>query len=276
LRAAQWHGDIRGGRRLAGPGGVLNGGQRPQPTPARAAARRLVIAFQFLTALPTPRLPDAEPDDLTRSAPFFPLVGLVVGLGLAGAVMLGGLINPAVAALAGTLFWVAVTGGLHLDGLGDVADGLGAAHGDPERFRLVLRDPHAGSFAVIAIVLQIAAKLVLLGSLPLAADLWALLLIPAWARWGAMVWSASLPPLWEGSGERFSREIGWWAIALWGVALAGASLLAAPSLLAALIVTPLIGLLWYARLGGISGDCIGASIEITETMLLLALLAGSA
>jgi adenosylcobinamide-GDP ribazoletransferase len=255
---------------------MLNGGQQPQPTPGRAATRRLIVAFQFLTALPTPPLRDAEPADLSRSAPFFPLVGLVIGLGLAGAVMLGGLINAGVAALAGTLFWVAVTGGLHLDGLGDVADGLGAAHGDPERFRLVLRDPHAGSFAVIAIVLQIAAKLVLLGSLPLAADLLALLVIPAWARWGAMVWARTLPPLWAGTGERFSQEIGWGAIIAWGVALAGASLLAAPSLLAALIVIPAIGLMWYARLGGVSGDCIGASIELVETTLLLALLCGTA
>jgi adenosylcobinamide-GDP ribazoletransferase len=236
----------------------------------------MVVAFQFLTALPTPRLPDAEPDDLTRSAPFFPMVGLVIGLGLAVAVILGGLINPAVAALAGVGVWVAVTGGLHLDGLGDVADGFGAAHGDPERFRIVLRDPHAGSFAVVTIVLQIAAKLVLLGSLSLGANLWALALIPAWARWGALVWSRTLPPLWAGIGEHFSREIGWTAIALWGAALTAASLIAAPSLLAALLAVPLIALFWRWRLGGISGDCIGASIETVETMLLLALLAGTA
>src|SRR3546814_8307920 len=60
---------------------------------------------------------------------------------------------------------VAVTGALHLDGLGDIADGSGAAHKDRERLLAVLGDPHAGSFAVVAIALQLIAKLVLLHAL---------------------------------------------------------------------------------------------------------------
>jgi adenosylcobinamide-GDP ribazoletransferase len=254
---------------------VLNGG-RHQDTPPPGVGSRLVAAFQFLTRLPTPPLKTVGPADFSRSSVFFPLVGGVIGFCVVLAAMLGGMINAAVAGLAGVLVWVAVTGGLHLDGLGDVADGFGAAHGDPERFRQVLHDPHAGSFAVIAIALQIAAKLVLVASIIAAGQLWPLALIPAWARWGALVWSRALPALWSGTGERFAAEIGWLSIVLWGTVLAVASAWLAPNLLAALVIIPAALLFWRWRLGGISGDCLGASIEITETLLLLALLVGTA
>ncbi len=254
---------------------MLAGGQRPDPMMA-GIARRLIVAFQFLTCLPTPRIADLQPADLSRASVFFPLVGVVIGLCVTLGAFAGSLINPAVAAVAGVVVWVAVTGGLHLDGLGDVADGFGAAHSDPERFRAVLHDPHAGNFAVIAIALQIAAKLVLLGSIAATGHVWPLVLIPAWARWGAVVWSRLLPPLWSGTGARFAQEIGWQAIIAWGVALTLASTWIAPTLLASLVVIPAIAAFWRWRLGGITGDCLGASIELTENLLLLALLAGTA
>ena len=255
---------------------MLNGGAHHESRLA-GIGRRLVVAFQFLTRLPTPPLGDVAPADFTRSSVFFPLVGAVIGLCIVLALMAGALINPSVAALAGIIAWVAITGGLHLDGLGDVADGFGAAHSDPQRFREVLHDPHAGNFAVIAIALQIAAKLVLLGSIAAASGaFWPLMLIPAWARWGALVWSRTLPALWRGTGERFSAGIGWHSIILWGAALSLASAWAAPNLLSALVVVPLVALFWRWRLGGISGDCLGASIEVTESLLLLALLIRSA
>jgi adenosylcobinamide-GDP ribazoletransferase len=254
---------------------VLARGEQPKARPP-SVARRLIVAFQFLTRLPMPMLADVAPEDLSRSSVFFPLVGAVIGLAVAVATLAGGLLNSAVAGLAGGVVWVVITGGLHLDGLGDLADGIGAAHGNPERFRAVLHDPHVGSFAVIAIVLQIAVKLVLLGSVAASGDAFAVLLIPAWARWGAMVWSRTLPALWPGSGARFAAEIGWLPIGAWGLALALASAFLAPPLLAALVLAPAIVVFWRWRLGGISGDCLGASIEIAESLLLLALLAASA
>src|SRR5262249_36474098 len=108
----------------------------------------LIIALQFLTRLPTPRLASEEP--LARGALYVPLVGLLLGALLALAVWTGSQIGPWIGALAGLILWIWATGGIHLDGLGDVADALAAAHKRPERFREVLADPHAGSFAVIA------------------------------------------------------------------------------------------------------------------------------
>ena len=66
--------------------------------------------------------------------------------------------------LLGLFVWVVITGGLHLDGLGDVADALAASHRSPDRFLEVVHDPRIGAFGVMAIALQLIAKLVLLGA----------------------------------------------------------------------------------------------------------------
>ena len=92
--------------------------------------------------------------------------------------------RPWLAAVLALLVWVWVTGALHIDGLGDVADALGAAHGSPERFLAVLKDPHIGVFGAVAIILQLLLKLVLLAEVMATAHPpWAIVLIPAWARW---------------------------------------------------------------------------------------------
>lgn len=237
--------------------------------------RRFLLAVQFLTRIRTPQVRGFAEEDLTRSAVFFPAVGLVIGaLLLVPAWLLG--THPLLAGFGLVLVWVWVTGALHLDGLGDVADGLGAAHSSPERLLEAMKDPHIGTFGVVAVLLQVLAKLVL-GAEVIAADiLWALLLVPAWARWSALVLSHILPALRQkGMGERFKHETHWWSIALWAVVLSAASSLLAPALLAALPVTVLVALYWRWRLGGISGDCLGASTEVVESVLLAALLVGA-
>ena len=241
------------------------------------STRHLILAVQFLTRLPTPQIDMPEPGELSRTAPYFPLVGLMVGGVLALAVWVGGLVNPWLGALAGILAWVWVTGGLHLDGLSDVADAFGAAHRDPERFMEVLKDPHIGSFGVLAIVLQVAAKLVLLASIPHAHWPWALfaiLLVCAWSRWGALVWSLHVPALQAGMAKNLSGGSGRAVMLGWCGALMIASAFVAPWLLAALVIVPLIALYWRRVLGGLTGDCMGASIEVTESLLLFALVVG--
>jgi adenosylcobinamide-GDP ribazoletransferase len=234
--------------------------------------RGLILAVQFLTRLPTPRVAAPQLTEFSRSAVWFPLVGLLIGAVLVLAVWLGSWSGPWLGALAGLIAWVWVTGGLHLDGLGDVADALGAAHHDPERFAEVIRDPHVGSFGVIAIVLQLLAKFALLVEFAVSPRPWALLMVPAWARFGTLVWSVAIPPLHKGLGERFSWEIGRPAIAAYAVALAIASSWLATPLLGALAIIPGIALYWRWRLGGVTGDCLGAGVEITETLLLLLLI----
>ena len=230
----------------------------------------LRVALQFLTRLPVPPVRDRSPDDLARSAVWFPVAGALIGGFVALALWGGAWVGPAFGALCALVVWALITGALHLDGLGDVADGLGAAHRSRERFLEAVRDPHAGSFAVVAIVLQLLAKLVLLAELP-GAPIGALILVPAWARWAPLVLGPALPALGDGLGARFARGIGWRPAAFWALVLSAASLWLAPSLMGALVIVPALALFWKRRLGGITGDCHGASIEVTETLLLAVL-----
>ncbi len=238
--------------------------------------RSFTYALKFLTRLPVPRVEGLSADDLPRSAPWFPLVGGIVGAAVGAALWAGAHASPSIGALCALLVWVVITGGLHLDGLGDVADALAASHRSPERFLAVLRDPHIGAFGVMAIALQLIAKLVLLADLPVMEALPALVLVSAWARWGPLVWALVSPPLAGGSGERFASQIDWRIVAAEGIALALLSAWLAPVLLAALLVVAAVAAYWKLRLGGMTGDCLGAGIEVTETALLFILAAAMA
>lgn len=241
-----------------------------------AHIRSFSHALQFLTRLPAPAIDVFDPADLSRSALWFPVVGAIVGAIVAAAVTVGGLASPWIGALLGLVAWVWVTGALHLDGLGDVTDALAGSHRSPEKLLQIMRDPHLGAFGAIAITLQLIAKLVLLAEVGTQAGFMPLILIAAWARLGAPVWSLTVPSLATGSGERFSWQIDPRFIAAEAAVLTLITVWFAPLLLAALLIIPAVALYWRYRLGGITGDCLGAGIEVTETLLLLLLAFGIA
>ena len=230
--------------------------------------KALVLALQFLTRLP---LPDVRADtaDFAAAIRWFPLAGLLVGLAVWGGMWAGTLIDPWLAALSGVGVWVAITGALHLDGLGDAADAAGAGHKGVGRVSSVLADPHIGSFGVVAITLQLAAKLVLLFLLAQRGGTWALPAIAYTARIGPLVWALTLPPLHEGLGSRFAVAVQWRHVALW-CAIGSVAAWFVPALPLAMPVFWLWHVWVRSRLGGISGDSHGAGIEVTETVLLLA------
>ena len=230
---------------------------------------RLIVAFGFLTRLPMPRVA-VEADDFAAAIRVYPLVGLAIGVLVALAGWLGAHVDPWTGACAALLAWIAVTGALHLDGLADLADGLGAAHGDRTRLLAVMADPHIGSFGVVAIAGQMIAKLVLLHAAGLA-GWWALILVPFAARMGPLVWARLLPPLRPGGlGAAVAGAVRNRDLLGWGLMLALAAV-AAP----ALVVLPVLVLgvaSWLRRtLGGVTGDAHGAGIEIVETGLLAAI-----
>lgn len=229
----------------------------------------LILALQFLTRLPLPRV-QSDARDFAAAMRWFPAAGLVVGAAIAGPWLLLYERDPWLAALAGLIGWITMTGALHLDGLADVADGLGAAHGEPERLRAVMADPHVGSFSVVVLVLQLMAKLVLLHALPVA-QAGALIALPALARIGPIAWTLFLPPLHEGLGTQFRSRVARPHLLCWALAAIVASVMLSPALLAVFVFVPLWGWWLRSRLGGISGDGHGAGIEIVETALLGAL-----
>lgn len=237
--------------------------------------RSLRLATQFLTRLPVRRVEDFSPRELSRSALWFPLVGLGVGaVTLLPAAFMGP--RPLLTAALGVLIWTWMSGALHLDGLADLTDALAASHRDPERFLRVLSDPHVGAFGVVSVVLVLLLKTAALAALS-GYTLYAVALIPAWARLGPLLWRRWLKPLKSGQGEHFAQHPlhGGWIVA-WLIVLLGASVLLAPVLCLAPLAIAGWGYWLKRRLGGMTGDCLGAGIEVCETVLILALaLAGT-
>ena len=131
-----------------------------------------------------------------------------------------------------------------------------------------MRDPHLGAFGGITLGLQLLLKLVLL-MLIAREGLWlALLLIPAWARLGPLLWTRDVPPLDAGLGERFA-----WSVSTRTILALGALLMLASLATPALLLAPLVLSAWtwflLRRIGGMSGDMLGAGIELSEAALLL-------
>ena len=236
--------------------------------------RDLIFALGFLTRLPVPVMSDPGPNAFAAAAKWFPLVGLIVGVLLALCLSLGARISPWLGALFAIACWIWVTGSLHLDGLADLTDALGGAHRAPEHLLRIMHDPHIGSFGTIALWLVLSAKLVLLMLLvQVPNSVWGLLLIPAWARLGSVIWARTLPALGSGLGKHFGHLTRAWTWLAWIPLLGALSWFANPCLLGA----PLILFAWWLflkyRVGGMSGDCLGAGIEISETLLLVAVVA---
>jgi adenosylcobinamide-GDP ribazoletransferase len=229
----------------------------------------LIVAIQFMTWLPTPRVTVSDAD-FAASMRWFPAVGLIVGGIVWAGAATGGRIDPWIGALAALLVWVTVTGALHLDGLGDIADASGAAHKHRDKLLSVLADPHIGSFAAVAIALQLIAKLVLLHTAIETGQTAAIALVPFAARIAPLVWTRWLPSLHQGLAARFRDAVRPVDLSIWIAALAVA-IWFVPALLVTLLLVPLWAWWLMARIGGISGDGHGAGIELVETGLLLAL-----
>ena len=232
--------------------------------------RGLRLATQFLTRVPVPAVEDFSAEEFSRSSAWFPFVGLVIGTVVSVVIYVCAHRNATLATAIGLLTWVWITGALHLDGLADLSDALAAAHRDKQKFFAVLADPHLGAFGVVSIVLMLILKATGLAQISLP-ELFALPLVPAWARLGPLAWSRWLTPLKPGHGERFSGQlnVGW--IVFWTVVLLAASAAFAPILCAAPVAIAAWGLWLKWRLGGTTGDCLGAGVEVTELVLLYAL-----
>jgi adenosylcobinamide-GDP ribazoletransferase len=232
------------------------------------------VAFQFLTRVPLPEVAFA-PDGLARAVKFFPLVGLTVG---AGAALLEKVLTPHLArpasALAVLLYLVLVTGCLHEDGLADVADSLG---GWNRTQRLaILHDSRIGSFGAAALVLSLLSRAVLLATMPLEHFTAYLVSAHVLCRWSMLPLSYYLPP--AGDSESQGRRIAGLtstASLIFGSAFTIATVIvvlhkaAIAPMLWAMVVPLLSGWFFMRKFGGVTGDCFGATNQLTEIAVYL-------
>jgi adenosylcobinamide-GDP ribazoletransferase len=239
--------------------------------------RPLVAALSFLTAFPVARGAEIDGRDLRRGAVLFPLVGAVVGALVATVAWgAGQVLPPFAAAILGVASGVVATAALHLDGLGDVADGIGASLGgrDP---REAMRDPRLGTFGVAAVALDLLLKSSLLSALVVAGFPWEVVAAGSISRVAPIAMARRLPYRGGGTGK-WTPGIGAGATVAASVvgltiSIPSAGLATPAMVLAVAVVATLLGAWSRRRLGGVTGDVFGAAIELGETFALMAALA---
>ena len=253
------------------------------------------LAAAFLTRLPIPLSPPdesagTEDRGLLDALPWFPLVGALIGLATGALALLAAQILPSpIAALLALSAQVLLTGGLHEDGLADVADGFGGGR-DRERKLAIMRDSRLGSYGAIALVLSLGLRAACLtfwldrmgGNWTgenSQAGIWAFAAVAAWSRALLPLLMITLRPARsDGLGRSAGEPTAALAI---GSILTGAVLtlfllpwLPAVLMLAfGLLAIALLGLLARRQIGGYTGDVLGAAQQLTEIASWLALLA---
>jgi adenosylcobinamide-GDP ribazoletransferase len=239
------------------------------------ASQRFLYAVSLLTVIPVRLKTSPEPGDSGRAAIWFPWIGLLIGSCVAFVKLgLGAVLPPLVGASVCVAAWAILTGGLHLDGLADCCDGL-LHPSNPQRRLEIMRDPHLGSFGVTGLIMILLIKTTALATLPSTpAGLLSILLAAVLGRW--LVLLAGLQPLARPGGMGADMALGLnrrtvLVSAILPTALATMIGLAG-WLAAGLAICAGLGLfaLARARIGGVTGDVFGATVELVEAVLLLA------
>lgn len=237
--------------------------------------RAFWLALQFLTRLPVPRIVEYTVEDRGRSVLYYPVVGLLIGAALTGFSFLLADVNPGLRAALLLLAWVLLTGALHLDGLADSADAWLGGHGDRVRTLEIMKDSCNGPAAIVAVVLVLMVKFAALSALTHAAYWPALVLAPLLGRVSLVLLFLTTPYVRaEGIGAVYAANLprGGATIILLTVAILAPVSLGYAGLwpvVAALAMVWLLRRLMLQRLGGATGDTLGASCEIVEAAVLV-------
>ncbi|MEE8619333.1 MAG: adenosylcobinamide-GDP ribazoletransferase [Dehalococcoidales bacterium] len=246
---------------------------------------RFLAALQFLTIIPLPWRHQVSPEDLVRSTGYFPVVGLIIGLLLAGLNWLLGWFLPiAVVHVLLIVFLAVISGALHLDGLADTCDGISGGKTLEERWR-VMQDSRVGSFGIVGVCCLLLVKYVSLNNVPQSLVMTSLVLMPVISRW-AMVYAIFIYPYAKplGLGKVFKQGANWLKFVMATlIALVVAATLARLAGLA--IILAIIPGVWVIvvimatylkrKFSGLTGDTYGAINEVAEVgvLLLICLLA---
>jgi adenosylcobinamide-GDP ribazoletransferase len=249
--------------------------------------RHLLAAISFLTRIPVP-VPTSSPfvaEDVAKSARWFPVVGVLIGvIYLAVYYCLSDFFPASVVAVAIMVTESLLTGALHLDGLADMADGFGGGHSREEVLR-IMRDHAVGSYGAVALVLLIALKLTALTGLIERHQVMLYLVIsPMLGRWSTVFLNVLLPYARRSEGEGSKpggnvtdhvsrRELLLATIATGLIVLLLARWRGLICWIAVLGISGIVAGICHARIGGVTGDTLGANTELCEAAVLLVPLA---
>jgi adenosylcobinamide-GDP ribazoletransferase len=237
-------------------------------------------AVQFLTRVPVPT-PSYSADSLARSVKFFPVVGLLVGASAAlGHLLLAPHWPRVVVAFLVLTYLCLITGLIHEDGLADAADGFGGGW-NREQILLIMRDSRIGSYGAAALTLSLVSRVLLLSSLPLALVPQYLIASRVLGQWTTLPLSfyvssarAQSDDQPDGQGARIARIKSRGSLVVgtvfsFAVVIALLRARAAFAIGAAIVVTFVSGIYFQKRIGGVTGDCFGATNQIAEFAVYL-------
>ncbi len=234
-----------------------------------------LLAMQFLTILPL-KIKEFSEQRIAWALAYFPIAGLLLGLMLVWLntllFVLG--IPPLVVNIILVVVLIILTGGMHLDGLSDTADAFLSGKGKEEMLE-IMRDPHIGVMGVLSLISIILLKIALLSSVSAAVKPAALMLMCILSRWSVVMAMYLFPyARQEGKAKLFIQGMNLkifvasliaaliFSSAAWGLkGLLALAIIAACAYLFGKIVT--------RKIGGITGDTLGATIELTEIVTLL-------
>jgi adenosylcobinamide-GDP ribazoletransferase len=247
--------------------------------------RLFFIALQFFTRLPVPAWVGFEASWLQHASRYFPLVGCVVAAIAAGVYYAAALVFPApVAAVLSTAASIYATGAFHEDGFADTCDGLGGGY-TRERALEIMKDSRVGAYGAIGIVCMLAAKCTTLAMLPPSTAIAALFLAHPLSRLAAtaLIWRMDYARS-EGKAKPLAQQMstGEFTIATVTALVPAGLLLASGSVALNAVLASVLGAalaaVWLARkfavrLGGFTGDCLGAVQQLAEVFVYLGVLA---
>lgn len=238
--------------------------------------KRLLIAFQFLTALPFKIRSEIKEEDYARSLVYFPIVGMTIGATLSAILLCCGFLPVPVLGVIVLIFSAFLTGALHLDGFADTCDGFYGSK-PKEEILEIMRDPRIGVMGVVGVTLLLLLKFSLIISLPRDVLWRSLIMICCFARWAQTVGCLVPYARNEGKAGLFIKYARKKDIIIGGIftIIVFSALFGLKGIIIFFIsLIPALLFIRYVkvRIGGMTGDTIGAVSEITEISALFSIL----
>ncbi len=231
-----------------------------------------LAALQFLTIIPVPQRVNVNGQEQGNSTVYYPLIGLILGCFLVLTPLLFATISMQIQAVMVLIVWVIMTGGLHLDGLADCADAWVGGMGSKQRSLEIMKDPAAGPVAVTVLVLVLLLKWATIHDSLDKQTVVVLLLTPVMGRLSILILMLSshyIRP--HGLGEKMLANLPETAVKILSVSglLLGLYFLGLLATCFMLITIIIINHQAKQRLGGVTGDVYGATVELVEVSILL-------